>query len=126
MGGQNESIQDIDVEGRFLLGIEIWVDGGVDAEITFALRGKAAVIANREPAGRERAKRAATLAREAHVLGHTSEVRCLSTFGQAEVSEARLKEITFGQQRDHGRRFAPLALRASRLGKCSASPRGPR
>ena len=47
------STKDVDVEGRFLLGIGIWVDGVVDAEVTFALRGKAAVIANREPAGRE-------------------------------------------------------------------------
>ncbi|MCK5800398.1 MAG: hypothetical protein KAI47_24580 [Deltaproteobacteria bacterium] len=47
MGGQLASVQDIDVEGRFLLGIQIWVDLLVDAEVKFAPCSEAAVIANR-------------------------------------------------------------------------------
>jgi len=42
----------------------------------------------------ERCEAPSTPDREAHVLGHTREVRCLSTFGQAEVNEARVKEIS--------------------------------
>ena len=44
------SVQDVDVEGRFLFGIRIWVDGVVDADVRSALLGEAALIAERDPA----------------------------------------------------------------------------